>query len=753
MTTEFPIHGDGTLKHSEPVEIHDLLDVLIVGGGPAGTAAALRARECGLKALVIDRDDLMSRIRDYSKDKLIYPHYGGGDRMCFPKGGDLVDRLPFPPIDKDKICRAWKALYLECGIAARVGAELMGLEKAAEGVLRAEVFNHNTRETSSIRTRSVILAIGRGVPRTFDVPGDTSGICYRMTDPDDFVGEPACVIGGGTSAAEATIAISKAKTRAGDPTAVYWSYRGEKMPRVSKALNEQFFDAFVTNGNIRYHPLSEPAAIVTAEDHQEYLAIRVDRRRMPGRPCESLHLEFPKEKVVACIGEDLPKKFLGSLGISMASSGPGKKDLMLVKPILESHLSNVYLIGDLLSQHYFRCPDLTADPGRYEKIKHPGNIKSALRDGVLAVDVIRERLSGGTGESVVVQDIPGPDKEPSTDFIDAIPAEAPPEISQIVSVESEASAFLTRILPGGVEESEYPIRGGLTTIGRSGCDLNFPNDTLMSDHHASISRDEGGFLLRDDGSRNGVFLRLAPGRERSLRIGDLLTIGRQFLVVRERGGKWMVEHYDSRGQTRGEHTIQVKGLILGRQSPDVTLGDDKTLSRRHIALRLDQRGEPLATDLNSANGSFLKIRGAVLLEDGDQYRVGQQNLLFTTVAKATPSSAVPEADQEPAQPAAAKGKAPEEISVTFQGLEKTCPLAGRTVLAAAEENGIEIDTECEMGICGIDPVRIVSGHEHLEPCVKQEATALSDLGLDPAKHRFACVAKAKGPIVVEILKQ
>ena len=36
-----------------------VLDMLIVGGGPAGTAAAFRAKELGLKAFLIDFDDIL----------------------------------------------------------------------------------------------------------------------------------------------------------------------------------------------------------------------------------------------------------------------------------------------------------------------------------------------------------------------------------------------------------------------------------------------------------------------------------------------------------------------------------------------------------------------------------------------------------------------------------------------------------------------------------------------------------------------
>ena len=82
----------------------------------------------------------------------------------------------------------------------------------------------------------------------------STGLAFALTEATKYVGEPVLVIGGGTSAAEAVIAISGAKNSAGDPTDVYWSYRGDKMPKVSRALADEFFDAFVGNGNVRYLP-------------------------------------------------------------------------------------------------------------------------------------------------------------------------------------------------------------------------------------------------------------------------------------------------------------------------------------------------------------------------------------------------------------------------------------------------------------------------------------------------------------------
>src|SRR5262245_26690924 len=83
----------GTLKVEERVPLPDVLDILIAGGGPGGTAAAMRARELGLSALVIDSDELLKEIRDFGEKKPVQPDYGRADVGPFPPGGALLTSL------------------------------------------------------------------------------------------------------------------------------------------------------------------------------------------------------------------------------------------------------------------------------------------------------------------------------------------------------------------------------------------------------------------------------------------------------------------------------------------------------------------------------------------------------------------------------------------------------------------------------------------------------------------------------------
>ena len=89
--------------------------------------------------------------------------------------------------------------------------------------------------------------------------------------------------------------------------------------------------------------------------------------------------------------------------------------------------------------------------------------------------------------------------------------------------------------------------------------------------------------------------------------------------------------------------------------------------------------------------------------------------------------------------------------MTFNGLGKTFALQpGQTICDAAEQQGLDLNAECHSGICGSDPIRILSGSEHLSVLGDEEADTLEDIcELEPGPCRLACMVKVSGPVVVE----
>ena len=88
---------------------------------------------------------------------------------------------------------------------------------------------------------------------------------------------------------------------------------------------------------------------------------------------------------------------------------------------------------------------------------------------------------------------------------------------------------LVQMWEGGVPGLTVVARSNSLQIGRTGCDLCFPQDFWLSDQHCLVE-DQGGFLMLTDlGSRGGTFVRVkGPTR---LSTGDEILIGRTRLRV------------------------------------------------------------------------------------------------------------------------------------------------------------------------------------------------------------------------------
>jgi thioredoxin reductase/pSer/pThr/pTyr-binding forkhead associated (FHA) protein len=744
---------DGMVRLDSPVKLPDVLDALIVGGGPFGTAAAFRAKELGLRALVIECDDLMRRIRDYAKDKQILPDYGGGDKMQFPSGGPLVRGLHFAPIDKDQMCADWKALYRRHSVPAQIGVELTGLDREGD-YWRATSWNHHLKAQQSHVARHVVLAFGRGVPRRLDIPGDVSGMAFGLTTATKYVGKPVCVIGGGTSAGEAVIAISNAKAAAGDLTSVYWSYRGDKMPKVSRALADVFFEAFMGNGNIRYLPGSEPVSIVD-EGNEPCLLLRTSRITSPDRPPETTQLEFLRSFCIACIGEDIPTALLARLGTPLVTGGPEGKTRPLVTPLLETVQPNLYLAGDVLSPSYFESSDFRIDPSLLNPVNRRGNIKAALRDGVLVAEVIAQKMAGRVQIDVQLA-FEGKSEAPR--------GSGP--------VASPRGGVLVNLLPTGVEENEFPLKQR-TTLGGHGTDIGFGNDGSLTGIAAVIASGPQGYTVQDD-TGGPVFLQIRPEQPVELPRNSVLRLGRQWLVVGKKSPNSLT-HFNDQGDRLAGFELREGVTVVGRQSPDISIApDDNSMSRRHLSLTF-KNGVVTVRDLGSANGSQLRISAPIPLVPGDRILLGKQLLVFrdegnarrpaerisfdtSSVAWQVPEAAPPEpAAPEPRTARAASTNKPDDTqgpSVYFAGLDRRVPCTkGQTICATAEQSGIKIEADCHTGVCGMDPVRVIEGAEHLAPMKSGERSTLEDLcSLDPRTHRLACMARVSGPVRVEIVK-
>jgi pSer/pThr/pTyr-binding forkhead associated (FHA) protein len=83
------------------------------------------------------------------------------------------------------------------------------------------------------------------------------------------------------------------------------------------------------------------------------------------------------------------------------------------------------------------------------------------------------------------------------------------------------------------------------------------------------------------------------------------------------------------GIVRDVHHLVRDEVILGREGADIVFSADPYMSRRHAVIRRDPASDVYTlTDLDSSNGTFVRIENDAYLGDGDEIRVGRHLFRF-----------------------------------------------------------------------------------------------------------------------------
>ena len=221
----------------------DVLDLVIVGAGPGGLAAALAAKRAGLTFVVLERErDLGGTVARYPRKKLVATQ---------PIDLPLHGRLPQRTYAKEELVDLWRGLAREHALPIELDTQFQGVERGADGVFDVRTDRGVRRATH------VCLAIGRrGAPRRLEVPGEElTKVAYSLLDADAYEGRRILVVGGGDSAVEAAMGLT-----ARGANEVTLSYRRGDFFRL-KPSNEERIKEAAASGRVRVLMNSEVVAI------------------------------------------------------------------------------------------------------------------------------------------------------------------------------------------------------------------------------------------------------------------------------------------------------------------------------------------------------------------------------------------------------------------------------------------------------------------------------------------------------------
>jgi len=207
----------------------------------------------------------------------------------------------------------------------------------------------------------------------------------------------------------------------------------------------------------------------------------------------------------------------------------------------------------------------------------------------------------------------------------------------------QARAKLTLIRGDGEDGASFMLAGTDHLAGRGDCPISFPDDIFLSPTHANFRYHNGQLVVRDEGSLNGIFVRIT-GTAR-IEPGTAILVGEQVLSVRPapqpddlpdgegtyysasmmRAASLEIVQQLKGGASGWVYRLNAQTVSVGREGNDINFPDDPFISGRHAQVAL--AGAVLSvTDLGSRNGTFVRVTGEHQLKHGDYVFLGQQLL-------------------------------------------------------------------------------------------------------------------------------
>jgi pSer/pThr/pTyr-binding forkhead associated (FHA) protein len=209
-------------------------------------------------------------------------------------------------------------------------------------------------------------------------------------------------------------------------------------------------------------------------------------------------------------------------------------------------------------------------------------------------------------------------------------------------MQNPAKAKLILIRGEGMDGLSFHLKADQHVVGRNG-QLVFPDDPFISPKHANFFYRDGKLVVRDEGSLNGVYLRVRGTVE--ILPGDMFLAGEQLFRVDttprasdgpDPDGTYFYSSPKHPSPFRISQVLQggLLGMVvcargtsvqIGREGGDLNFPGDLYMSASHC--RLEEVGAKFAlTDLNSRNGTYVRLKSERELGHGDYVFIGRKLL-------------------------------------------------------------------------------------------------------------------------------
>jgi len=321
------------------VNQEQLLDLLIIGAGPAGLSAADAAAREGLDYLVIEKGTIANTIRQYPVGRTLF---------STPNELELREGSLKPVREKptrEELLSHYIHFVLDRDLRINTGEQVVDIERA-----EADYFVVHTKSNDAIgraisstyHARRLLFAIGAmDYPRRLKIPGeDLPKVHHRFVEPYPYVRKQAMVIGGGNSAAETALFLSE---EGAHTTLCIWRSDWENRDPKAGAMKHWVrtpLEREVTEGRLRVVLFDHIEAITEAE----VLVVTEDGEK----------LKLPNDVVFVLIGSDADLSLLRQLGVK-TEQGRVAEVPVYDPNTLETNVPGVYVAGHFTNERHIKA--------------------------------------------------------------------------------------------------------------------------------------------------------------------------------------------------------------------------------------------------------------------------------------------------------------------------------------------------------------------------------------------------------------